>query len=43
MGACPESEKASREVISLPLHTRADEKTAERTVDFVTRYTQVLL
>jgi perosamine synthetase len=38
IGMCPEAEKASREVVNLPLHPRADEKTARRTVEFITRY-----
>jgi dTDP-4-amino-4,6-dideoxygalactose transaminase len=37
-GLCPESEKASREVVNLPLHHRVDEETAHRTVDFITRF-----
>jgi len=40
-GMCPEAEKASREVVNLPLHSRVSEKTAERTVNFITRFTQV--
>jgi perosamine synthetase len=42
MGMCPEAEKASREVINLPLHPRASEKTAKATVEFITRFTQVI-
>jgi len=42
IGICPEAEKASREVVNLPLHPRADEKTAERTVEFITRFTKVI-
>ncbi len=41
-GMCPEAEKASREVVNLPLHPRANEKTAKRTVEFITRFTKVL-
>jgi dTDP-4-amino-4,6-dideoxygalactose transaminase len=41
IGMCPEAEKASREVVNLPLHPRVDEKTAKRTVEFITRFTQV--
>ena len=37
-GMCPVAEKACREVVNLPLHPRANEKTAKRTVDFVSRY-----
>jgi len=39
-GTCPEAEKAAREVVNLPLHPRADEKTVRRTVDFITGCTQ---
>ncbi|HEX40518.1 MAG TPA: hypothetical protein ENN81_00455 [Phycisphaerales bacterium] len=38
-GMCPEAEKASREVVNLPLHPRAGEKTVRRTVDFITKFT----
>ena len=41
IGMCPEAEKASREVVNLPLHPRAGEETARRTVDFITKFTQV--
>lgn len=41
-GMCPEAEKASREVVNLPLHPRAGEKTARKTIDFITRFSQVL-
>ena len=34
-GMCPESEKACREVVNLPVHPRTDEATARRTVEFV--------
>ncbi|MCX5677234.1 MAG: hypothetical protein NTX87_19790, partial [Planctomycetota bacterium] len=34
-GLCPVAEKASREVVNLPTHPRADEATARRSVDFV--------
>jgi len=40
-GMCPEAEKASREVVNLPLHPRVNEKTAKKTVEFITRFTQV--
>ena len=39
IGMCPQAEKASREVVNLPLHPRADEKTVEKTVEFITHYT----
>jgi len=42
IGMCPEAEKASREVVNLPLHPRANEKTAKRTVEFITRFTKVI-
>jgi len=41
IGMCPEAEKASREVVNLPLHPRASEKTVKKTVDFITRFNQV--
>jgi len=37
-GMCPQAEKAAREVVNLPLHPRADEKTAKRTVEFITQF-----
>ncbi|MDO8302486.1 MAG: DegT/DnrJ/EryC1/StrS family aminotransferase, partial [Sedimentisphaerales bacterium] len=37
-GMCPEAEKASKEVVNLPLHPRVNEKTARKTVDFITRF-----
>jgi dTDP-4-amino-4,6-dideoxygalactose transaminase len=42
LGMCPEAEKASNEVVNLPLTSRADERTAKRTVEFVTRFTKVI-
>ncbi len=42
VGMCPEAEKAAREVVNLPLHPRANEKTAKRTVDFITGFTKVV-
>jgi dTDP-4-amino-4,6-dideoxygalactose transaminase len=41
LGICPEAEKAAREVVNLPLHPRASERTVERSVDFITGFTQV--
>lgn len=41
IGMCPEAEKASTEVVNLPLHPRTNEKTAKRTVEFITRFTKV--
>jgi len=41
LGMCPEAERASNEVVNLPLHLRANEKTAKRTVEFITKFTQV--
>jgi dTDP-4-amino-4,6-dideoxygalactose transaminase len=40
-GLCPEAEAASRQVVNLPLHPRVSEATVKRTVDFITRFTQV--
>jgi len=40
MGMCPQAEKAASEVVNLPLHLRANEKTAKKTVEFITRFTQ---
>lgn len=37
-GMCPEAEKASREVVNLPLHPRAAEKTVRKTVNFIQKY-----
>ena len=39
-GMCPEAEKASNEVVNLPLHPRAGRRTVARTVDFITQFTQ---
>jgi len=41
VGMCPEAEKACREVVNLPLHLRVNEKTAKRSVEFITKFTQV--
>ena len=41
VGMCPMAEKASNEVVNLPLHPRVDEKTAKRTVEFITSFTAV--
>ena len=41
IGVCPEAEKAAREVVNLPLHTRVNEKTAVRTVKFITGCIQI--
>lgn len=40
IGMCPEAEKAAKEVVNLPLHPRAGKRTVERSVEFITRYTQ---
>ncbi|OHB85366.1 MAG: hypothetical protein A2Z38_08075 [Planctomycetes bacterium RBG_19FT_COMBO_48_8] len=40
LGMCPEAEKASNEAVNLPLHPRASGKTVERSVDFITGFTQ---
>ena len=39
-GMCPEAEKAARETVNLPVHPRVSEKTAAKTVNFITRFTQ---
>jgi perosamine synthetase len=41
LGMCPEAEKASNEVVNLPLHLRVNEKTAEKTVEFITGFTEI--
>lgn len=41
IGMCPEAEKAARETVNLPLHPRANEDTARRSVDFITSFTQI--
>ncbi|MEA3226845.1 MAG: DegT/DnrJ/EryC1/StrS family aminotransferase, partial [Planctomycetota bacterium] len=41
IGMCPEAEKAGRDVVNLPLHPRANEETARKSVDFITGFTQV--
>jgi len=40
IGMCPEAEKASKEVVNLPLHPRTDKKTVRKTVEFITKFTQ---
>jgi len=40
LGMCPEAEKAARETVNLPLHPRASKKTVQRSVDFITGFTQ---
>lgn len=40
-GTCPQAEKASGQVVNLPLHPRVDKKTAQRTVEFITGFTQI--
>jgi dTDP-4-amino-4,6-dideoxygalactose transaminase len=39
IGMCPEAEKAAAEVVNLPLHPRANEKTVRRTIEFITQFT----
>lgn len=41
VGMCPEAEKASKEVVNLPLHPRAGAKTVKRSIEFITRFSQV--
>ncbi|MBN2313193.1 MAG: DegT/DnrJ/EryC1/StrS family aminotransferase [Sedimentisphaerales bacterium] len=38
-GTCPEAEKAARQVVNLPLHPRVGEKTAVKTIEFITGFT----
>ena len=40
LGMCPEAERASKEVVNLPLHPRVSEKTARRTVHFIDKFRQ---
>jgi perosamine synthetase len=42
IGMCPEAEKASREVVNLPLHPRTTPKTVQRTVEFITGFAPVI-
>jgi dTDP-4-amino-4,6-dideoxygalactose transaminase len=37
-GQCPEAEKASREVVNLPLHPRANEAVVRKSVKFIQQY-----
>lgn len=39
-GMCPEAEKAAGQVVNLPLHPRVSEKTAVKTVEFITSFTR---
>lgn len=39
-GICPVAEKACRQVVNLPTHMRVTERTARKTVDFITKFTQ---
>jgi dTDP-4-amino-4,6-dideoxygalactose transaminase len=41
IGMCPEAERASREVVNLPLHPRANEKTVRKSVEFITSFNRV--
>jgi len=41
IGMCPEAEKASREVVNLPVHPRVSIKTVKKTVEFITQLTQI--
>ena len=40
-GMCPEAEKASNEAVNLPLHPRANEATAKKSVEFITGFTKI--
>lgn len=35
MGMCPEAERASRQVVNLPMHPRTNARTARRSVEFI--------
>ena len=39
-GMCPQAEKASKEVVNLPVHMRAGKNTCRRTVEFITSFVQ---
>ena len=39
-GLCPIAEKACNQIVNLPTHMRVSEKTARKTVDFITQFTQ---
>ena len=41
-GLCPQAEKASAEIVNLPCHPRVNERTARKTVDFITSFTPVI-
>lgn len=41
VGMCPQAEKASNEVVNLPLHSRVDERVAKKTVEFITSFAGV--
>ena len=38
IGSCPQAEKAANEVVNSPLHPKVNEKTARKTVDFITDF-----
>jgi perosamine synthetase len=42
VGMCPEAERACNQVVNLPLHPRAGERTARRSVEFISRFTEIL-
>lgn len=42
IGMCPEAEKASQEVVNLPLHPRTGAKTIKRSVEFIARFSKVI-
>jgi perosamine synthetase len=41
LGMCPEAENAAGQVVNLPLHPRVSEKTAGKTIKFITGFTQM--
>jgi len=41
LGMCPQGEKAARTIVNLPVHPRVNEKTARKTVEFISRFRKV--
>lgn len=39
LGMCPVAEKVSDQVVNLPTHPRASERTARKTVEFIMQFT----
>jgi dTDP-4-amino-4,6-dideoxygalactose transaminase len=42
IGMCPEAEKAAREVVNLPVHTRVNQRTVRKTVEFIVKFGQAI-